>query len=605
MSDGIQIHDFWDFSNKEKIFRLGSLYKGVREVLHDSHEDLRSGNALLEVKGPASFSGQIINGRVYPGLRIKDSLHTWTIKGSERPVLVHHKSGGGLFGDACDPIGRIKHAQFIPYVDESKLENDFLRPSKKGSGELFLTYRIMDQDAIQKVIDGRYKTVSVGFKTDSLTCSICNSDWIADEICEHRPLHLYQRDGKGKERLAYLVTGNKDYRELSFVNIPAARRATATSHKLVTDALEDSFSNLDDVCAPLLDSRSIDLQLNQFVAGNTIYDIINAEDREVISVNTTSVDSEQEEITLTDEEFAEAHILKELLSEDSLEFDDEFTKDSVEELVAKLEDAKLSTKQRKALSSSTFCGPKGSRAFPIPDCSHYSAGLRLLGRYKGPGSKSTIRACIMRKGKKMGCAGATKDSEDSLTPSEDSTCECEGVLSTDTLANQGTKTPDNEAAMSDSTEHEAKIAELEAEIAELKKGAEAYDSKIEALVEENKALSGQVQDHLAETLLDLRIRTKHPSTTNLSDEEKRAEVLTSLKARSRVSLEDAIADERLREQHQVIEDSKPQERGTVTQEDVGVVTNNTKDEPVKKVDKQERKVSPLSYRDKARQALTS
>jgi len=68
-------------------------------------------------------------------------------------------------------------------------------------------------------------------------------------------------------------------------------------------------------------------------------------------------------------------------------------------------DAKLSTKQRNRLKSSTFCGP--NRSFPVPDCAHYVAALRLLNRYKGPGDKSKIRACIMRRGRQLGCKGAS------------------------------------------------------------------------------------------------------------------------------------------------------------------------------------------------------
>ncbi len=33
----------------------------------------------------------------------------------------------------------------------------------------------------------------------------------------------------------------------------------------------------------------------------------------------------------------------------------------------------------------------------------------MLSRYKGPGSKEKIRKCIERKGRKLGCTGATKD----------------------------------------------------------------------------------------------------------------------------------------------------------------------------------------------------
>lgn len=64
-------------------------------------------------------------------------------------------------------------------------------------------------------------------------------------------------------------------------------------------------------------------------------------------------------------------------------------------------DAKLSTKKRKRLPDSAFCGP--NRSFPANDCNHVRAGLSLLGRYKGPGSKEKIRACLYRKARKLGC----------------------------------------------------------------------------------------------------------------------------------------------------------------------------------------------------------
>jgi len=66
----------------------------------------------------------------------------------------------------------------------------------------------------------------------------------------------------------------------------------------------------------------------------------------------------------------------------------------------------LNAKKRKALASSTFCGP--DRSFPANDCNHVKAGLSLLGRYKGPGSKTSIRACLYRKAKSMKCFKSSK-----------------------------------------------------------------------------------------------------------------------------------------------------------------------------------------------------
>lgn len=64
--------------------------------------------------------------------------------------------------------------------------------------------------------------------------------------------------------------------------------------------------------------------------------------------------------------------------------------------------AKLTTKQRKKLKTSQFCGP--GRSFPVNDCAHYTAALRLLNRSKySDSTKAKIRACVNRRGKAMGC----------------------------------------------------------------------------------------------------------------------------------------------------------------------------------------------------------
>lgn len=75
-------------------------------------------------------------------------------------------------------------------------------------------------------------------------------------------------------------------------------------------------------------------------------------------------------------------------------------------------EAKLSSAQRKKLPTTAFCGP--DRSFPVHDKAHVTAALRLLGRYKGPGDKGKIRACIMRKARAMGMTPKTKESEETL-----------------------------------------------------------------------------------------------------------------------------------------------------------------------------------------------
>jgi len=77
------------------------------------------------------------------------------------------------------------------------------------------------------------------------------------------------------------------------------------------------------------------------------------------------------------------------------------------------EDQRLTAEQRKALPDEVFCGP--DRSFPVNDCAHYTAALRMLGRYGGPGNKEEIKDCIVKKGKELGCPG-TEEKDETQTP---------------------------------------------------------------------------------------------------------------------------------------------------------------------------------------------
>mgnify|MGYP001229968928 FL=1 len=63
--------------------------------------------------------------------------------------------------------------------------------------------------------------------------------------------------------------------------------------------------------------------------------------------------------------------------------------------------SKLSTEQRKKLRDDQFCGPE--RSFPVNDCDHVTAAKRMISRYKGPGDKGSIMACVKRKEKSLSC----------------------------------------------------------------------------------------------------------------------------------------------------------------------------------------------------------
>ena len=230
---------------KVKIFDTLSLNpvelpKENRQFMQDNYV---SASGPLMVKIAATHSGIITrNNGFYMPDKMRDGAVTF-LQNYEKPVLLHHNSYNG------DPVGRVKSAAYIDtsrgIIKQDKNNDDkgYLRdfidatvsfdtkvslidrlvkdgilddPSYEGVGYIELITAITDQDAILKISDNRYLTVSIGAETDAAICSICKSDWAEDgEMCEHRPGEIY--DGKK----AFLIAGSLEYDEVSFVSSPA------------------------------------------------------------------------------------------------------------------------------------------------------------------------------------------------------------------------------------------------------------------------------------------------------------------------------------------------------------------------------------------------
>lgn len=173
----------------------------------------------------ATHSGTLINNRVYPPQSMKKGIKTWTHP-YKKPVLTNHD-------DDQDPIGRVMKARYekTPLGLESSDYVPVLHKSD-GYGYQRLTVRITEPSAIQKILDGRYETVSVRMSTNHAFCSICNVDWSSDGPCEHTPGQKYDK------KMAYITTGDLSYREVSFVNIPADEFA-GVKEAIVTEDKKD------------------------------------------------------------------------------------------------------------------------------------------------------------------------------------------------------------------------------------------------------------------------------------------------------------------------------------------------------------------------------
>jgi hypothetical protein len=196
-------------------------------------------NPKLKVSMDATHSGVITNRRVYPGVKVQKGYKTFFSKASggeaeyDKPVLRHHSINE-------DPIGRIVKATFVPLKSGRDFETDYETPDpegSKGSGVVTIDAIITDPESIQKIIDGRYLSVSVGHSTDTVTCSVCGGNIFK---CEHTPGKIYGPGGEEMEaedaieeggRMCYYITGNMQYNEASFVNMPAQPPAKLINFK--------------------------------------------------------------------------------------------------------------------------------------------------------------------------------------------------------------------------------------------------------------------------------------------------------------------------------------------------------------------------------------
>jgi hypothetical protein len=165
-------------------------------------------NRKLVVQMEAIHVGRTANYTFYTEQGLKDGIKTWTHPYS-KPVLTHHDAHNG------EPVGRILKAEY----------SDTTPSGRKG---LLFTCEITDQGAIEKVLDGRYQTVSIGATTDKVTCNICGTDR-TKEWCDHWKGEEY--DGQ----TCSFIIGTTFGREVSYVNVPADENAGNISVTQVDD----------------------------------------------------------------------------------------------------------------------------------------------------------------------------------------------------------------------------------------------------------------------------------------------------------------------------------------------------------------------------------
>lgn len=397
----------------------------------------------ITVKIAATHAGLITrNNGFYMPDKMKAGVSSWTSH-YPKPIQIHHNDSPG---DSQDPIGRVVAARYIDLTDQvsAQFQNKVLRSGDReygyadrkfwdrftsdrtsfidklnmmkmmdsvlldndyqGAGYIELTANITDPVAIPKILDGRYITGSVGAVSDKAVCSVCNTDWLEEEHCGHRPGRIY--DGKK----CVVVAGNLEYDEYSFVNTPADRHSGIL--QIQNSLIQDSTDHVVKFFPVFGGIEEDTISMKDTTATAQVQD----------SVSETPIET-QTEVTpvVTDDAAAAAQLvdlqatpvneLETLL--DKLLTGNKLTDEENEKLYELqlshmdkevIEDSKLPAAKRKKLAASAFCGPQ--KTFLVTDCAHATAASKLLATYKGPGDTANIAAAIARKVKAFGCDAA-------------------------------------------------------------------------------------------------------------------------------------------------------------------------------------------------------
>lgn len=191
-------------------------------------------SSRLVISTRATFSGYLLNGRVYPGIHMKDATATWCDAKHggrstyNRPFLVNHNLDS-------DPVGRVVSASYHQLKSGRDFLEDFKRPDTQfpgGSGYIQLTAHITNPDAIEKCLRGEYLTVSTAYDSSIAVCSVCGTNVAEEKWCGHVPGKSYEVEDEDSKVLCYFVPGPMSYREISFVNQPAQPQAVVSTMTL-------------------------------------------------------------------------------------------------------------------------------------------------------------------------------------------------------------------------------------------------------------------------------------------------------------------------------------------------------------------------------------
>lgn len=246
---------FDTFSIKDSISGIQSKVKShIANMIQDSAAT--PGKVTLLTEAAVTHAG-IVNANLgfYRPEKLKASTDTW-LKPYNKPVLVDHDPHGEPIGRVMGSIYKATVPGVMPKVKNSVYQTDY---TYRGLGHIQNLLSISDASAVDKILDGRYLTLSVHGDNDAMNCSICNQEWINDGRCQHRFGEHYINDRTDEEELAYWVAGSFLWDEVSFVNEPADPFAQILNREVAGETKDQvlqtyNYKDVTNLAGPITDS---------------------------------------------------------------------------------------------------------------------------------------------------------------------------------------------------------------------------------------------------------------------------------------------------------------------------------------------------------------
>ncbi len=523
-----------------------TLSSGIKEIKDNQ------GAPALEVVIDATHGGYINNNFVMYTSEGQQKSAKSFFTPFGKPVLVEHD-------DERDPIGRVTEAEFVSLEGGTVVDATTKLPVQKPTSKIRIKAVITDMDAMQKIADGRFLTVSIsGRPNGAPKCGVCNGKIESFMGCDEGHTRGKMSDGK----LGHYIIDGMTYSEVSFVNKPAdqsERHAASMVSMAVVNApvvSDEAKAALDDA---MKKAKSKDKE-KVLADATKDKDTATAKKPADKKADPKVVDTKKTDPKATKDE------------DDCPECEDKFWTDAEKKELKEfgdgyeewnLGDAKLSTEARKKLSGSTFCGP--DRSFPVPDCSHAAnAKARATqGKNKGTLSESAaskIIACANRKAKSLGCGDKdTKPEEKSFQTVEQEQDKLEDFLTSSDSGHKHRSTidPDTKNGRTDwvlGHSHEivnGKILPAKNVRTDVKTGEQVMEEtphshkvgkKIPSLFEsikgaemamdEERALSKKIQEGLEKAKSDIDIEKAKAEDQHKKDLKEAAQITEQLKKKT-------------------------------------------------------------------------